>query len=108
MATDIKTAYQFEPGDRLEADALPSLADDESHNLPATHKGQNERRGGIFEGLSRSTRSPFAFWTRGNITALRLPRVHFRRCGESDEPDSGRADVRKQSANAESILDGRQ
>jgi hypothetical protein len=36
MAIDIKIASQFEQGDRPEADALSSLTDDESHNLPAT------------------------------------------------------------------------
>jgi hypothetical protein len=89
MATDIKTASQFEQGDRPEADALPSLTDDESHNLPATQKGK------MITGVEssndclgpRGRRSPFG---RGNSTALRLPRVRFRRCGESDEPDSGR------------------
>ena len=89
MATDIKIASQFEQGDRPEADALPSLTDDESHNLPATQKGKMSA--GVESSNDclgpRGRRSPFG---RGNSTALRLPRVRFRRCEESDEPDSGR------------------
>jgi len=90
MATDIEAASQFEQGDRLKADALPSLTDDESHNLPATQKGKMSA--GVESSNDclgpRGRRSPFR---RGNFPALRLPSVHFRHCGESDEPHSGRA-----------------
>ena len=88
MATDIEAASQFEQGDRLEADALPSLTDDESHNLPATQKGK------MSAGVESSTdclgpRGGRSHFKRGNSTVLRIPRVHFRRCGESGEQDSG-------------------
>jgi hypothetical protein len=105
MATDIEIAFQFEQGDRPEADALPSLTDDESHNLPATQKGKMSA--GVESSNDclgpRGHRSPFG---RGNSAALRLSRVHFRRCGEAMSRILVETVVRKQSANAEPILDG--